>query len=307
MSTVTPTPDTRAAGTPYARGGWDVAARVLTGLAALATVLMPILGIPGNIVIFASVPLAVVLAGRRYGWWTAATYLVVTFVVANVFENLSIATGFPFGHYSYPGTSPRIIDFPIQVAVAYCALGMICWLVASTLLDGADRRLADRSAPGRRVTVVALPALAAALMTMFDLGSDSASSTVQHAWVWTNGGGVYGVPWTNYLGWWFVTYVFYQIFALVLSRGRTASRLPAGGERREPLALAVAVYFMLCAVTMIQFFGDDHRLVSDAAGRIWNTADLYEGLFSFNLFGPVVMVMLAATKLASTPPSPAPR
>ncbi|WP_305783763.1 carotenoid biosynthesis protein [Symbioplanes lichenis] len=280
-----------------ASSGWDTAARVLTGLAVLVTVAMPFAGLTGNVVIFAAVPLAVILAGRRYGWKAAGIYLVVAFVVANVFENLSIATGFPFGTYHYPGTSPRIGDFPVQVAVAYCAIGMISWLVASTLLDNADRRLADRDDPARRITVVTLPALAAAVMTMFDVGTDSAASTIQHAWVWDNGGGVFGVPWTNYLGWWFVTYIFFQIFALVLFRGGATTRA-ADDTRREPLAQAVTVYFLLAAVTMIQFFTQENEVVVDAAGQTWNTGDLYASLFTFNLFGPAVIVLLAATKLA---------
>jgi len=276
------------------RSGWDTAARGFAGLALLVAILMPIVGITPNVVIFASIPLAVVLACRRYGRRTAMTYLVVTFVVANIFENLSIATGFPFGHYYYPGTSPRIINFPIQVAFAYSALGMICWLTAVALLDNADQRLADRGDPSRRINIVALPALAAALMTMFDLGSDSSSATVQQAWVWTDGGGVFGVPWTNYLGWWLVTYIFFQIFALVLARKQATAAAEHG---REPLALATGVYVLLSVATMVLFFTQGGTAV-DRTGQTWNVGDLYSTLFSFNLFGPVVIAALAAVKLA---------
>ncbi|MBM2620468.1 carotenoid biosynthesis protein [Actinoplanes sp. LDG1-06] len=296
------TATSRTAGTgvvegPPRRSGWDLAARVFTGVAVLLTVAMPILGMTRNAVLFAAIPVSAVIAGRRYGWRVAGLYLAVTFLVANVFENLSINTGFPFGTYHYPGSSLRIVDFPVIVAVTYCSLGMICWLIAAALLDNADLRLGDRTAAGWRVNVVALPVLAAALMTMFDLGIDSAASTIQQTWIWENGGGVFGVPWTNYLGWWFVTYVFFQIFALVLTR-RRPSDLPTGGERREPLALALIVYFMIVAVTMIQFFTVDAATVTDAAGQVWNTDDIYATLFSFNLFGPVVLVVLAAVKLA---------
>jgi hypothetical protein len=47
---------------------------------------------------------------------------------------------------------------------------MVCWLVAATLLDGAD--------PARRVNIMAMPVLAAALMTIYDLGSDSVNGAV---------------------------------------------------------------------------------------------------------------------------------
>ncbi len=281
---------------PSVRSRWDIATRILTALVALVAVAMPILGITQNVLIFAAIPVTVILAGRRYGWRTAAIYLVVTFIVANIFENLSITTGFPFGDYHYPGSSPRIVNFPIQVAVAYCALGMICWLVAAALLDNADQRLRNLSGSIRRVNLIALPALAAVLMTLFDLGSDSISSTVERNWIWKDGGSVFGVPWTNYLGWWFVTYLFYQIFALVLAR-RQSVRPFIAETRREPLAMAVVVYFLLAAASMILFFTQESKTVTDAVGHVWNTGDIYGSLFIFNLFGPVVIALLTATKL----------
>ncbi len=282
--------------TPRVRGRWDIAARILTAFVALVTIAMPILGITQNVLIFAAIPLTVILAVRRYGWRTAAAYLVVTFVVANIFENLSITTGFPFGDYHYPGASPRIMNFPIQVAVAYCALGMICWLAAAALLDNADQRLRNADGSICRVNLIALPALAAVLMTLFDLGSDSISSTIEHNWIWEDGGGVFGVPWTNYLGWWFVTYIFFQIFSLVLAR-RQSVRPFIAETRREPLAMAVAVYFLLAAASMILFFTQDSTTVTDAAGHVWNTGDIYGSLFILNLFGPITIALLAATKL----------
>lgn len=184
-----------------------VALRVIVVITGLA----PVAGHPGPMpVIIVGIPFAILAAGRRYGWRLGEIYLAITLTVASAFENLSISTGFPFGHYPYPASSGvdlRIGHFPVMVALFYCALGMICWLVAAALLDGADRRLADRTDHARRVNIAAMPILAAALMTMYDLGSDSVSSTIKHTRVWEHGGGVFGVPWTNYLGSFFVTYV----------------------------------------------------------------------------------------------------
>lgn len=236
----------------------------------------------------------VVVAFARYGWRLTVTYLVMTFIVANVFENLSISTGFPFGHYHYPGTSLRIIDFPVMIGVLYCLLGLICWLTASALLDGADLRLARRGA-GRRIEVVALPALAAALMALYDLGSDSAASTLSHSWVWEQGGGVFGVPLVNYLGWWFVTYVFFQIFALVLATRPTEVQPTVQG--REPLAIATAAYFLLGAAGLTRYLTASADAVVDLAGVSWDPRAMTETLLAINIFGTVLIAALAAVKL----------
>ncbi|MEU4245857.1 carotenoid biosynthesis protein [Amycolatopsis sp. NPDC026612] len=297
MTTVKPTGRVHPAGNSPPRYGWTVAGRVLVAIAALVVVVQPVLGITTPVVMFFAIPLAVVLARRRYGWRMTGLFFAVTFVVANAFENLSISTGFPFGGYHYPGGGPRIGDFPIQVAVAYCSLAMVCWLTTAALFDNADRSLGDRGNRARRVDIVVLPVVAAALMTMFDLGADSVSATIQKNWIWDRGGAVFGVPWTNYLGWWFVTYVFFQIFALVLA-GRRRSVDPSLDNRQsEPVALAVAIYFLLAATTMVLFFTQAGRTVTDAAGHTWSTDDIYGTMFTFNLFGPVVIVVIAVTRI----------
>jgi putative membrane protein len=65
----------------------------------------------GNIVFGLSIPIAVVLSisvafalihgAVRYGWRGIVTFIVICLVVSNIFENVSILTGFPFGHYHY--------------------------------------------------------------------------------------------------------------------------------------------------------------------------------------------------------------
>jgi uncharacterized membrane protein len=296
MTTVDPVDRPRPARNPPRRHGWTVAARIIVAIAALVVAIQPVLGITTPVVMFFAIPLAVVLARRRYGWRMTGLFFAVTFVVANIFENLSISTGFPFGDYSYPGGGLRVGNFPVQVALAYCSLAMVCWLTTAALFDNADRRLGDRGNPVRRVDIVVLPAVAAALMTMFDLGTDSVSSTIQKNWVWDHGGAVFGVPWTNYLGWWFVTYVFFQIFALVLA-GRRSVDPSLDNGRSEPVALAVAVYFLLAATTMILFFTQAGSTVTDAVGHAWSTDDIYGTMFTLNLFGPVVIVIIAVTRI----------
>jgi len=49
----------------------------------------------------------------------------------------------------------------------------------------------------------AVPFIAAFVMVMWDLTFDPRASTIEHQWIWEQGGGYFGVPLTNYLGWFF--------------------------------------------------------------------------------------------------------
>jgi len=288
----------RSPGAPATRTGWRLAPRIGLALAAAAMVTAGILA-PAAILLVAIGCLGAVtaiVAVGRYGWRPAVLFYLTSFVISTVFENLSITTGFPLGHYHYPGNGLRIWHFPILVGLIYGLLGMIVWLTTSTLLDGADLRLADRHDHARPINVIAVPALAAALMTMYDLGSDSAISTINGTWVWENGGGVFGVPWTNYLGWWLVCYLIFQPFALLLARRTRPLPVRVGG--REPLAIGVIGYFLLGAASLAGFVTAAPGTTTDLGGQAWSLHALHETLFTINLFGTIVIAALAGIKLA---------
>ncbi|PZG00921.1 hypothetical protein C1I93_01230 [Micromonospora endophytica] len=67
-------------------------------------------------------------------------FLVETLVISNVYENLSVETGFPFGHYHYTG-GPQLVHVPIYIGPVYVGLGYLCWRLAGLILAG--RRLTD--------------------------------------------------------------------------------------------------------------------------------------------------------------------
>ncbi|MEU9291333.1 carotenoid biosynthesis protein [Streptomyces sp. NPDC048275] len=279
---------------------WNRVLWLLAAIAAVVGLTVPLTGTHVTVpVLLLSVPFALIHGVRRYGWRTLLFFLIVTLVVSNFFENLSVATGFPFGEYHYTG-SPQLIHVPLEIGPIYFGLGYICWQVANTLLDEADSRLSGSSGSlAGRVEVVALPMVAAALMTMFDLGVDSIAATVKEVWIWEEGGGVFGVPYTNYLGWWFVTYLYFQIFALYLMKRQPASgSVSVQTEGRGVLAQNVLFYAALGLSSIPYFIGASEGMVKDGAGVSWNGDALTETLMTINLFTTVFAAFLAAVKLA---------
>jgi putative membrane protein len=129
-------------------------------------------------------------------------------------ENLGIATGFPFGRYHFEVASnlPHIGAVPIIVGPLYFAMGYFSWIIASILLGQADLKL------DRAFYRLALPIVAAFVMVQWDVVMDPPNATLGHAWVWHDGGGYFGVPLSNFLGWYLTVWLFYQAFALVLGR-----------------------------------------------------------------------------------------
>jgi putative membrane protein len=271
----------------------------LTGLAIAAAILLPLVTHNSAYVyaLLLTFPFAIIHGIRRYGWRRLLAFFVITFVVSNLFENLSIASGFPFGNYHYTG-SLKLFEVPISIGLIYFGLGYIAWITASALLDRADETLGSGSRAGRMNTV-ALPLLAGAIMTMFDVGSDSSASTVSHTWIWEDGGGFFGVPFINYLGWWFVTYSFFQIMALILRR---TGPVPVSGQAtpRSHFVQPALIYGSLGLASISNFISIPDSIVTDQTGTTWSVAAMNETLMTVNIFSLVSVAALALVKVAQS-------
>src|SRR5258707_13930322 len=171
----------------------------------------------------------------NYRFRDVLVFAAITLVVSNIFENLSILTGFPFGHYFYTdGLGPKLFLVPILIGPAYLGTGYLAWTLARIVLGANDKRL-----PGQQVWAV--PVLASFLMVAWDLAFDPIASTLRQNWIWEQGGSYFGVPLSNFLGWFLTVLVFFQLFALYL-RGRSSAPSAAQTLSRGYWLLAGAVY-----------------------------------------------------------------
>lgn len=168
--------------------------------------LMPILSV-------LSLFIAVCLHGiARYGIKNFLVFFVITWVVSHFFEALSIRIGFPFGHYYYDKLAgPRLFDVPLIIMLGYFGMAYVSWILSNVLLHQYGHKLAKKQ-------VFLIPFVATFIMVMWDIGMDPLSSTIASLWVWKGGGPYFGVPLQNYFGWFFVLYIFFQIFALYISK-----------------------------------------------------------------------------------------
>lgn len=147
---------------------------------------------------------------ERYGKKNIMIFFLITWIVSFSLENLSIATGFPFGFYHYSSTL-GLLTVPIIIIFAYFSIGYLSWMLSHILTGQYSQEL-----EGKQIFIV--PFIAAFIMVMWDLTVDPISSTLQGLWTWTYPGAYFGVPISNFFGWFLVVYLFFQIFALYISK-----------------------------------------------------------------------------------------
>lgn len=240
----------------------------------------------------AALSVIVVLAHGRlaYGWTNTLAFLLIALTVSLGLENIGTATGLPYGRYHFVVTAglPNVGLIPLIVGLLWSTMGYFSWHVAAALLDDADARLQSRG------NVVALPLVAAFVMTQWDFVMDRGNSTIAGAWVWHDGGADFGVPLLNYAGWFVTSWTFFQLYALFLARRHVSA--PETSVRFA----AVVFYAAAGLAHLVPVLFQTKGTVTDATGHVWSVADIREMSAVIMVFTMFFSSLLAAIKLAQT-------
>jgi uncharacterized membrane protein len=270
------------------------------GWAVLAIYLVLVVGFAWNPTPFAQglaalgIVIACTHAALFYGWKNAMVLLAICLVTTFTMENIGAATGFPFGHYHFEVGSNliHIGAIPIIVGPLWFGMGYFSWIVAGTLLGDTRGRLSGK------VQLIALPVVAAFVMTQWDVVMDPPEATISKAWIWHDGGAHFGVPLSNYLGWLWTSWLFYQAFAIYLNRRHD---VPTWTVNQGRVLRLSAILLYLCsglAHVTPWVMGQSGEAV-DAAGHVWRIGDLRETTVAILLFTMVFTSMLAGLRLAT--------
>lgn len=134
---------------------------------------------------------------------TALKFLGIASIISYTWEFIGVTTGIPFGPYNYTSAlGPQIGPVPVAIPLIWCALGYFC-------MQASDHYI-----------------IASALMVSFDLSFDPVFSSSLHLWNWTGQTQYFGVPLTNFFGWFIASLTFFVVFYFA-SKHRLSSSKPA--------------------------------------------------------------------------------
>lgn len=233
---------------------------------------------------------AIIHGKRAYGWAGICVFLALCLLVGNLFENLGVLTGFPYGRYYFTRLmGPKILTVPIFLGLAYVGMAYLSWTLAEIVLRPSGNAAARRS-------ILLLPLIASFFMVSWDLSQDAIWSTVLKAWIWLDGGPYFGVPLTNFAGWFLTVFVIYLVFALY--QKRSAHAIPA-----LPLGhwyLAVAFYALSAAGNLLLLIptATAPATVSDPTGGLWRVHDIVAASALVSIFTMGTFAVIAAARLA---------
>jgi putative membrane protein len=172
---------------------------------------------------------SVVHAAASRGARTGAGVLLVTAATAVVFEAVGLATGFPYGQYTYSDDlGPTLLGVPFLVPLAWLMMAWPSWLLA--------RRLTRDVRPGRQRP--ARVVVAATVFAGWDVVLDPQLVQAGY-WTWAHPQpslpGIDTVPLTNLAGWLLAGLVLMALLDLLVTR--TAVEPPRSGDGAPLLVL----------------------------------------------------------------------
>ena len=254
--------------------------------------------LPGAAFVLSGLPFvfALIHGVCNYRFRDILVFLAITLIVSNLLENCSILTGFPFGHYYYTDyLGAKLFLVPVSISLAYFGMGYLSWMLARVVLGNVEQRMAGHF-------IYTVPLLAGFLMVSWDLTFDPIASTILHSWIWQQGGSYYGVPFSNFIGWFFTVYVFFQLFALYLkSRPNVYARVKP--EISKGYWLQAAIFYGITGLTAVlsALIPQADDIVPDATGALWHIQDIIITCGLVAIFTMIAFTFLSVVKIAELP------
>lgn len=152
-----------------------------------------------------------IYAYRTLGVWHWLTFMIPAIFLSLGSELLGTSTGFPFGNYGYlNGLGYKIAGLvPFTIPLSWFYLGLAAYLLARAGLKVEE----NPNSWGRQLGAIAFGSL---LLTSWDFVLDPAmSQTISPFWVWYQPGAFFGMPYSNFAGWFGTGVVFMSVAALL--------------------------------------------------------------------------------------------
>lgn len=230
---------------------------------------------------------------RAYRSRGILVFVSISLLVGYIAEALGVHTGFPFGPYHFTdGMGPKLFEVPILMGPAYVGMGYISWTVARVIVAPANTQ---SDLAGLRV--ITLPLAASFVMVAWDIAIDPVLSTFAHYWTWTRGGSFFGVPITNFLGWYATNYLIYQFFALYLRKRPSTSSF----TKQNRLAV---LFYAVCAAGIVfrALVVSGSGVAVDPAGASWRVSDINAASALAAIFIMGAFVTLALVRFGGSDP-----
>ncbi|MGN1271748.1 MAG: carotenoid biosynthesis protein [Lactobacillus sp.] len=231
-----------------------------------------------NYGLFAILVFSYVAATYLFGFKKMVLMNVVSAFFAFLLENTSVSFGFPFGFFEHFAPGLRIVNVPLQVGLGYYFYAFSGWLFAD-LMIGQSRN--------DKLLKFGRPLIGAFIASAMDLTTDAINGLVLGGYDYPHGGGFFGSPLTNSLGWIltvFLTLLVWEQF--IIPRSRDNNLLT-----NFHLQNSILLGFQITAPLLGFIFVKNHTVI-DVLKNSWQSHYAYEASAMIGLLALIPAMIL---------------
>lgn len=144
----------------------------------------------------------------------AILFIAISTGVGLFMEIIGVKTGWIFGKYKYTDdTGPKIFGLvPVFIPLWWCVIGYMSLSMTKLILINYQ----IDATPYRLVLIL----LSAILVTLWDVLADPLAID-EGGWIWEKGGRFYGIPFSNFFGWFFTAIIIFFTYLFINEIGQT--------------------------------------------------------------------------------------
>ena len=129
---------------------------------------------------------------KKHNKLNAIKIIVFLSLLSMVIETIGILTGFPYGYFNYTNKlGPKIFVIPITLSFGFVPLVIASWYLVDNL---------------KLKNILNKIIIGTLLLVIFDLVIDPGAVALNF-WEWDVKGFYYGIPFSNFLGWIFTSFI----------------------------------------------------------------------------------------------------
>ena len=172
------------------------------------------------------------------GTKNALKFFIYGYIIAWIFEDISVHTGLIFGLYYFPDMmGPKLDVIPFAIPMLWIMCFYTSWYLTNLLLDGSP--IQTNFSTGRNLAGAFIGAF---ILTSMDLTTDP-FATANGFWIWPNGGTFFGEPIHNFVGWYLTGAFTFFVHALIMKKDIAKDPIVLNSSRKRKWTIAMIIFY----------------------------------------------------------------
>ncbi|WP_048190942.1 carotenoid biosynthesis protein [Methanobacterium sp. SMA-27] len=172
----------------------------------------------GSLWIFTGLALVVIHSSILLGKTKTALFFSIALIFGLVSEVLGVKFGWIYGHYYYnPILTPAFFGLvPVVNVISWAFIIYISYIFADIILEFNNKKfyLKNKGRPFVFLLIILLSMISGMVATNMDMLIDPVV-VANHAWFWIDSGPYFGIPISNFVGWFLVVFSVTFLFRVV--------------------------------------------------------------------------------------------